>query len=322
MGNKTFLSDLYWLYYAGNYEGMIKCIFRYIFRKCVGISEVEEQIKTLHYFLNHYADIRMFPKANGPLRDLQKADVALLRFFHAVCIRNNLTYWLDYGTLLGAVRHGGFIPWDDDLDVGMPREDYNKLKGLLNVFSHYGILAKERDDMPAMQIYVTYLCKETGIWLDVFPVDSVQSVIDEELYKKLIRYRKWYYKNKDKVPPECISYKRNEIIQSSIENGSQEILYHGPEFVYDRLVIHPRNVIYPIGQVVFEGFEFCAPNQVPRYLEGIFGSAYMNFPRNGIEKHTDEDGVLALRALKNGIDMNRVCQELNEALEDYEYESD
>lgn len=60
-------------------------------------------------------------------KELQQIELEMLKTFHKVCEKHNLRYFLVGGTLLGAVRHGGFIPWDDDVDVGMPREDYEKL---------------------------------------------------------------------------------------------------------------------------------------------------------------------------------------------------
>lgn len=58
----------------------------------------------------------------------------MLKKFHDVCVKNNLTYWLSDGSLLGAVRHDGYIPWDDDIDVSMLRDDYEEF---LNLFDKY-----------------------------------------------------------------------------------------------------------------------------------------------------------------------------------------
>jgi len=59
------------------------------------------------------------------LEELHKIQVNLLSAFADLCNRYNLNWWIDFGTLLGAIRHEGhFIPWDDDLDVSMPREDF------------------------------------------------------------------------------------------------------------------------------------------------------------------------------------------------------
>ena len=57
---------------------------------------------------------------------IHKKDLELAEFFKGICKKNNLTYYIIGGTLLGAIRHKGFIPWDDDMDLAMPREDYEK----------------------------------------------------------------------------------------------------------------------------------------------------------------------------------------------------
>ena len=60
------------------------------------------------------------------VEDLKRIQLEILDYLHAFCMKNNIKYWIDSGTLLGAVRHKGYIPWDDDIDVGMLREDYDR----------------------------------------------------------------------------------------------------------------------------------------------------------------------------------------------------
>jgi lipopolysaccharide cholinephosphotransferase len=66
------------------------------------------------------------------MTQVQEKLLDMLRWFHRLCVENNLRYYAIGGTMLGAQRHQGFIPWDDDIDVGMPREDIEKLKDIIN----------------------------------------------------------------------------------------------------------------------------------------------------------------------------------------------
>ena len=118
---------------------------------------------------------------------LQEQDI--LNVVHKVCVEHNLKYSLIFGTLLGAVRHGGFIPWDDDIDIIMPREDYEKLISIWNDVVPKGyILQNKRTDSDFTQNFTkirkdntTFIQDEvektksyhTGVFIDIFPADRV-----------------------------------------------------------------------------------------------------------------------------------------------------
>ncbi|GAB6122103.1 LicD family protein [Dysgonomonas termitidis] len=101
---------------------------------------------------NNYLKYPQFPderEAGGtPLKQLNIVLFRLLRIFNFICEKYNIDYWLDYGTLLGAIRHQGFIPWDYDIDIGMLREDYNLFieKGVKDL--PFDIFFQNRDSDP------------------------------------------------------------------------------------------------------------------------------------------------------------------------------
>ena len=121
------------------------------------------------------------------LSDLQRRLLPMLNWFHDFCVNNGLRYYMLGGTMLGAARHEGFIPWDDDVDVGMPRKDYIKFLQLTKgkVFGDYvveGIDTEKSDffygytkvyDTQTTLIENTGMKIKRGIYLDVFPLDGL-----------------------------------------------------------------------------------------------------------------------------------------------------
>lgn len=139
------------------------------------------------------------------LRELQLTELDILVKFDEFCTKNEIKYTLVGGTLLGAVRHKGFIPWDDDIDVGMPRPEYEKFYGLLreNDFVLPGTRLKIIPDrgneavLPFLKLIDPSYCvhaKEAvgsdNVWIDILPIDGYPDT--EKKTKKFCKKLKMY----------------------------------------------------------------------------------------------------------------------------------
>ena len=141
------------------------------------------------------------------MNDLQKRLLVILKEFARVCGKHNLRYFLNGGTCLGAIRHKGFIPWDDDVDVMMPREDYEKFLTLQYEYEGtpyfiqswksdprytYGF-AKLRDSSTTFieDFYRNHRINH-GVWIDIFPLDGMaKKPIPREKCAKRVKFM-WF----------------------------------------------------------------------------------------------------------------------------------
>lgn len=120
---------------------------------------------------------------------VQRLTLLLLQVFINICEKNNLQYYFIGGALIGILRHKGFIPWDDDIDIGMPRKDYEKFLEILNKepIKGYGIcnrytdkewhfaMSQFIDEESEIEINLAEKKRKAHIWIDVFPLDGLPS---------------------------------------------------------------------------------------------------------------------------------------------------
>lgn len=122
------------------------------------------------------------------LDEIKTFEINILDYIVEVCNKNHIQYYLGYGTLLGAIRHNGFIPWDDDVDLVMMREDYDRflMVALDNPHPRFKVLSpKEKGYFYTFVKVVDTKTKvfekeveqmpDNGVWVDIFPLDNVKT---------------------------------------------------------------------------------------------------------------------------------------------------
>lgn len=137
--------------------------------------------------------------------ELKTIQLSLLDSYVSVCEKNGLRYYLDYGTLLGCIRHKGFIPWDDDIDVSMPRSDYKKLVKLFErndlIFGKNIKLAYVGGKYDVNKAYLNLIDNRTitesiareskyqyPVWIDIFPMDLSTGSCSTIIVYKIVHF--------------------------------------------------------------------------------------------------------------------------------------
>ena len=231
------------------------------------------------------------------LRCLQLRMLEILKEVDRICKKHDIPYWLSSGTLLGAIRHGGFIPWDDDLDIEMLRGDYLRFLSLLpDELPDQYILQSDETDPNYVYLYAKIRDKNSyikercqvnqslryqGAFVDVFPVEPSSLVlckISAKLFNRLcfnqvlttgIR-RKVYGLSRFLLLNLLFPFFR---YVSKLRNHHH--LHHalGVNFMDFRL----HDEIFPLTSLTFEGSQFPVPNDVDSYLRRLYGD-YWKIP--------------------------------------------
>lgn len=251
------------------------------------------------------------------LRESQLKMLELLMEVDKICKKYNINYWIDSGTLLGAVRHGGFIPWDDDIDVCMLEKDY---KYFLKVAekeldsNRYFISNKNTDSKVLFNFSKirdrnsTFIEKDEtdkelyhqGVFIDIFCVSYIKN------YNKTTA--RWYVllkKIKDIIPERgnktALKYIIKKIGFSALASYIYEKVFISEnvtkiiDYKYNFMSIKELDTVFPLKKIRFENHFFFCPNDNDIYLKILYGN-YMKLPK-------EDDRVWHAKY----IDLNKKC---------------
>lgn len=241
----------------------------------------------------------------------------ILDFTVEICEENALSYCLAYGTALGAFRHQGFIPWDDDLDIVMPREDYEKLIEIMKENPSEGYILQNEDNEDNYflsfakirkrgTIFIESIAegtyKENGIYIDIFPLDHVEN--KESVRTKLINFRIGYWRHALKLVscPELYKKKLGKIrymverclclpvsvigVNAGVKRmhkimqsvGNKDSSYVAQYDQVPERAILKKDIYFPPKKIEFESKMYYAPNNIHEYLVSQYGKNYMELP--------------------------------------------
>lgn len=248
------------------------------------------------------------------LKQLHEVEMEILDEIDRVCKKNNINYFLTGGTLLGAVRHQGFIPWDDDMDIGMFRRDYDKFLEVAkrDLKKEYFLHTESTD--PNYWLTFSKVRKNntlflekansninniqhSGIFVDIFPFDNASKLdskrqhVNAAIVKLIVDalfYKSGVYSNTKRCNHprlvrmfSVLSIKqlhklKNKIMTGNNDDNSKYIICYATGFSYPRDT-HLRSSFAPFKLMKFENRKYWCPNDPDAYLKKGYGD-YMKLP--------------------------------------------
>ncbi len=262
-------------------------------------------------------------KIEGEMLDkLHSVEMEILDEIDKICKENNINYFLTGGSMLGAIRHGGFIPWDDDMDIGMAREDYDRFievynknpnpKYYLDCFEnnkkYYLPFAKlKKNNTIFLEEAAKHVQLHKGIFVDIIPFENAkkEDSFSQKLQAVIVRTitETMFYKNKigkkesyrhpiaDRIlgifPATWLMRIQSKFMKMHKDNNSKYLVALAGTYGYKKET-NPREFYLPTKDIQFEDRVYCGMNMPDKYLSRIFGD-YMTPPP--VEKRVNHGAI-------------------------------
>lgn len=256
-------------------------------------------------------------ETNDTRNKFRQLYVELLIFVDRVCRKYDIDYWLGFGTLLGAVRHKGFIPWDDDIDLVILRQDYNRLievlpkelekhglkescgltlllENRINYFKDFTSVYDVEDNegnkiIDGKYNFLQIAWMKPFVKIDIFPFDFIEDDRLESIYERFAPVQYKFYddmlKNRAKFFDRIDSARREAGFTDSKTRQFSDTIEGIPHW---RIRVFDYDRTFPLTTIEFEGHEFKCPKDCNHHLTSMFGPNYMEFPKV-IENHDTLD---------------------------------
>ena len=253
--------------------------------------------------------------------EIKEVELGVMDYIHNICKEKGINYSLAYGSLLGAVRHKGFIPWDDDLDIALKRDQYDKLYQAIleDNNSIYKVVSWENDSRYPYPFYRVYDSRtvyennyiqndiELGICVDVFPFDDYKDVNKEitklDMYRRLSVYTLYGIRNKEAGIKNIVRYlmlvvfrltrvktwnkKLNDCSKTPVDGEYIDYLMESKK--YSTKI--DAKALDKVVEFKFEDRIYNIPADYDHILTTIYGSDYMEIPP--LEKRIQHDDFVA-----------------------------
>ena len=253
--------------------------------------------------------------------EIKEVELGVMDYIHNICREKGINYSLAYGSLLGAVRHRGFIPWDDDLDIALKRDEYDKLYQAIleDNNSIYKIVSWENDSRYPYPFYRVYDSRtvyennyiqndiELGICVDVFPFDDYKDVNKEitklDMYRRLSVYTLYGIRNKEAGIKNIVRYlmlvafrltrvktwnkKLNDCSKAPVNSEYIDYLMESKKYSTKL----DAKALDEVVECRFEDRVYNIPKDYDHILTTIYGSDYMEIPP--LEKRIQHDDFVA-----------------------------
>ena len=273
-------------------------------------------------------------EANEVLRDMQILLNELIEFINTVAKRNDLKWWIDYGTLLGAVRHGTYVPWDDDSDISMIRKDYNKFCEVIqDEINHFGLddiitvgFRERKIDDDTIDSFIRLFIYDKNkqgrriiiSGVDIFPYDYLKNYDKDKLDKIYYDAKLKYFRN---IAKKMDYNEALKIMHDDINMSMEPAKYvvpgvegaHGLRNLY-KLKVLDADKLFPLSEVQLLNKTFPAPGNPDYHLYNIY-RIYNKIPVN-VRHH---NRVIKYRYLDNRKELfDYYLNRLKEVNKDYE----